>query len=150
MTTTDLSRWAELVKPEVLGPDGETITDDNPLDPCPHCNAVPGDAPEGIHSEHTARKHHAVVGSAVWNFEHCWRCGYRPGINVAVSNEQMRVAFDRFKAMMAQEYDKLMQEKAKGITPPDTTEVDALRQQLIEAQDREVALRSQLSPPPEA
>jgi hypothetical protein len=147
MSTTDLSRWAEIVKPDlIISGDGDQV-EPNPLDPCPACNAVPKDAPEGIHSEHTARKHGAVVGSAVWNFEHCWKCGYRPGINVAVSNDQMRVAFDRFKQMMAQEYDKLMQEEAKGIVPPDDSEKDALKQALAEAQEREAQLRAQLSPP---
>ena len=83
----------------IFGPDG-AVESENPdgLSPCPFCNARPEEAPEGVHSIHSALKNGSEAGKAVWNHPHCWRCGFRPGTNVAASEAVMRRQFSAFKA----------------------------------------------------
>lgn len=136
----------EIVRPDAIFGPGEDIDDEvtGPLDPCPACSARPHESPEGIHDVHSVRKHPgAVVGDPKWNFDHCWKCGFRPGTNVAVSNAELRRQFLAFKRMMDEEMAK--NAEAKGIAPPaNDEELNTLKAQLEEARANEAALRAKL------
>lgn len=116
-----------------------------PLDPCPYCGARPHEAPEGVHDVHSAKKHPgASVGDPKWNFDHCWKCGYRPGTNVAVSDAAMRRAFEQFKQM----YDEHLQglnvaDPRQVLSPPPTNPQDAAA--LNEARAEIAELQRQLA-----
>jgi hypothetical protein len=143
MSTTPV----EVVRPDVIMP-GEVRDTEHPfqaLDPCPNCDAVPHDSPEGIHDVHSVRRFPgAEVGHPKWNFPHCWKCGFRPGTNTALSNGDLARQFEAFKAWMDQERAKLANER--GIAPPaDNSEVDALKLALQQAQAREQALITQMN-----
>ena len=56
------------------------------LAPCPSCGSMPHDAPEGVKQD----------GSPHWTFHHCFRCGHRPGTNVAVDVAKMQAQFQAF------------------------------------------------------
>lgn len=106
-TGLSLGAGKEFVKPDLILP-GQ-LTQENPLDPCPACDSRPHDAPEGIHDVHSVRKHPgAEVGDPKWNFPHCWKCGYRPGVNNAVSQSELQRQFAMFKEWLKTEQDKVM------------------------------------------
>jgi hypothetical protein len=78
------------------------------LDPCPFCDASPHDSPEGIHDVHTVRKYGGTsVGDPKWDYPHCWRCGYRPGINEAMSQKEMQRQFTAFQEWVSSEQGKV-------------------------------------------
>lgn len=118
----------------VFGPDGTEQANDNPLDPCPVCDARPEDSPEGVHDQTSARKHGVAFDTAKWVFDHCWRCGHRPGTNVnRKSVAQMRSEFERFMSSYQDEFSKLSE--ARGIAAPSNeNEVNELKRQIAELQ----------------
>ncbi len=63
------------------------------LNPCPACGASPHDSPHGVMSS----------GDPHWQFEHCWKCGYRPGVNNVVSQSELTRQFQAFQAYVAQQ-----------------------------------------------
>jgi hypothetical protein len=82
-----------LVRPDLVLTGGESFEPDQPwqaLDPCPYCGSHQHDAPEGVNPDGTPR----------WNFPHCFKCGFRPGVNVAVDQAQMARAFAAFQKYM--------------------------------------------------
>ncbi len=99
------------VKPDlVIGPNGDVPQRRafESLSPCPFCDAMADESPEGIHDVHTIRKFRgANVGDPKWDFPHCWRCGYRPGINQAVSAKEMQRQFTAFQDWVASEQGKV-------------------------------------------
>lgn len=117
----------------------------DPLDPCPFCGHRPHEAPEGVHDVHTVRHHPgANVGDPKWNFAHCWKCGYRPGTNVAVSDAAMRRAFDQFKQMYSEHLQGLASaDPRQALTPPPTNPADV--QALSEARQQIADLQRQLA-----
>lgn len=139
-----MSNIVDIAHPDLILPG--TPEDDEvngPLDPCPSCGSRPHEAPEGVHDVHSV-KHHpgAAVDDAKWNFEHCWRCGFRPGHNVAISAGEMRRQFAAFKQWLESQ---LPSQSDRGIAPPaDNSEAEQLRAALAAAQEREAALRQQL------
>jgi hypothetical protein len=108
----------EVVTPDLVIPAQPSVSGPDPLDPCPNCGAVPRDAPEGVYGPfHKEVKAGAkAVGDAIWEAEHCWLCGFRPGVNQAVSIEAMRRQFDAYKAWVNSELAK--EAEAKGLAPP--------------------------------
>lgn len=77
----------ELVMPDaVFAPNGD-MTTQGPLDPCPTCGSRPQESPEGVNSKDEPN----------WTFPHCWKCGYRPGTNVAFNLGEMQRQFNAFK-----------------------------------------------------
>lgn len=98
------STTPEHVIPDAIFQDGEKIVDH--LNPCPACGAMQEDAPEGIH-DHQSAKHSpgAVVGEPRWNFEHCFKCGYRPGLNNVLSVQELNRQFTQFKAWLLAQND---------------------------------------------
>lgn len=90
------NRDAQAIRPDaVIGPDNQVSTDDpawKALDPCPVCGYRPHDAPEGTH----------FSGDPHYVFEHCWKCGYRPALNNAVSRDEMQRQFERFQEFIRQ------------------------------------------------
>jgi hypothetical protein len=126
----------EVVTPDlILSPDADYVPA-SPLDPCEFCGTRPHDAPEGIHSTHSAHKNGAKAGDAVWNHPHCWRCGYRPGSNVAVSEVQFRRMYDRLL--------NEVRNNQPSLNPPSTAEAESLKLQLEEAKKESAELRAQL------
>lgn len=144
----------EIVYPDmVFSPTGDA-TKAHPLDPCPGCGSFRADAPEGVHSVHSAKKNHAEVGDPVWNHPHCWKCGYRPGTNVAVSEGVMANMFSQFKAQYESHVQKLIADQMKnqqpsGLAPPNNdAEIEELKAKLKAAQESEAAVRAQLEANP--
>lgn len=135
----------------VIHPNGEEVSTGNPLDPCPACESRPNDAPEGVHDTHSINKLKSThdlqnlpkPGDAKWSFEHCWKCGFRPGTNVAVSTTAMKLAFDKFKEMYAEDFARLAHHQ--GMAPPESdAEKEDLRQRLAAAEAQNTELRQQL------
>lgn len=91
------------------------------LDPCPSCDARPHDSPMGVNVK--GEPHHV--------FPHCWKCGYRPGVNSAISSKELRRQFDLFQQML-----KDNAPTGRGIDPPAQDEVAELRRQMKEMQDQ--------------
>lgn len=121
----------------VIGPDGGETKEYDPLNPCEYCGAHRHEAPEGIHSVHSAHKNGAAPGDPVWNHPHCWRCGFRPGSNVAVSETQFRRMYDKLLAEV--------RANQPSLNPPNNSaEADALRVQLEQAKAESAELRSRL------
>lgn len=118
----------------VFTPTGEVVTDD-PLDPCPFCNSSPHDAPEGVHSIHSARKNGSEPGKPVWNHPHCWKCGYRPGVNQAVSEAQLRRQFAAYKAWIDEQS---VETRVAGALSP--AEADDLKTRLAAAETKLASL----------
>ena len=110
----------DLVRPDAIyNREGEEF---NALDPCPACDSRPHDAPEGVRSD----------GKPHWSFEHCWKCGYRPGTNVAVSQSQMRKQWEDFQAFLQE---KTQQDFSHPtLQAPADSQVEELRAQLAAAQ----------------
>lgn len=115
-----------------------------PLDPCPSCNSRPHDAPEGIHDVHSIRSHPgAQVGDPKWYFGHCWKCGFRPGTNQAVSDVAMRRAFETFKSQYLTHLNEVAaSDPRQALSPPPADpdvlrELNDLRAQLAEIQAKE-------------
>lgn len=104
----------DAVKPDmVIPPNGQTMATPKPiwsaLDPCPLCDATPHDSPEGIYDIHTSRTVDGVEpGDPKWVYEHCWRCGYRPGVNQATGAREMQRQFQAFQDWLAGEQGKIM------------------------------------------
>lgn len=92
------------------------------LDPCPVCGYHQHDSPQGVNPDGTPRH----------NFPHCFKCGFRPGINQAVDAQRMADAFEQFKKFVAD--NNLYQHPT--LNPPSTEEADALRAQLAAANQR--------------
>ena len=137
----------ERVTPDAIFGPGSDLDDEEvggPLDPCPSCSARPHESPEGIHDVHSVKKYPGTSpGDPKWNFDHCWKCGFRPGTNVAMSNAELRRQFLAFKRMMDDELAK--QADAKGIAPPaNDEEMNNLKAELEAARQRESELRSRL------
>lgn len=167
--SNQMTRFENIARPDlILGP-GESYSG-NPLDPCPSCGSVPHDAPEGIHDAVSLRKYPHIAGEAEdgtkaeakvsgspkWDFLHCWKCGFRPGTNVAISQGALRGQFEAFKKFMADEYEKLLRERNSGasvtsvgeggvvgtvspaglgmVAPASADEVAELKQQLADLQ----------------
>ena len=80
----------EYVVPDLVQTKTESAPYD-PLNPCPNCGNRQHSAPEGV----------KVDGTPHWDAEHCFKCGYRPGVNQAVSAEEMARQFAAFKAYIA-------------------------------------------------
>lgn len=79
----------QAIKPDaVLTSGGEEYAEEawEALNPCPHCGAVPHDAPEGVN----------VQGDPHWVHPHCFRCGYRPDRNQPSDRAAMEAAFQNF------------------------------------------------------
>ena len=126
----------------VLSPSGEEVdTDNNPLDPCPSCGQRPHDAPEGVHDAHSAHKWGSKIGEPRWNYEHCWKCGFRPGVNQAVSLSELRKQFEAFKAFQHAN----SRETQTGALSAD--EANELKAALAESRKQEAALRAALGNP---
>lgn len=129
----------------VFGPDGREQANDNPLDPCPVCDASPVDSPEGTHDHVSARKHGVVYDTAKWVYDHCWRCGFRPGTNVnRKSLAQMRAEFERFMSGYQDEFAKISD--ARGIAAPNNAdEVAELKRQIEELRNK-TTVATEVSP----
>jgi hypothetical protein len=87
-------------------------------------------APEGVYLPHhtVVKTGLKAVGDAIWEAEHCWKCGFRPGVNQAVSLDAMKRQFDAYKAWVN---DQLSAESTqKGLGPPDPSEVQVLKAQI--------------------
>jgi hypothetical protein len=123
----------------IFTPSGRVdVENDNGLDPCPFCNSVPEDAPESVHSIHSARKNGSEAGKAVWNHPHCWKCGYRPGTNMATSEAQLRREFAAWKEWQNRQSEETQR---PALTQ---AQADDLKAQLEAANQREAELRSRL------
>jgi hypothetical protein len=102
------------VKPDiVIAPNGDstktTVSAWMALDPCPFCDSSPHDSPEGIHDIYSSRKLDGVEpGDPKWDFPHCWKCGYRPGINQATGAKEMQRQFAAFQDWLNGEQGKIM------------------------------------------
>jgi hypothetical protein len=114
-TTGNGGNGGTAVKPDiVIAPNGEststtTVATWMALDPCPFCDSSPHDSPEGIHDIYSSRKLDGVEpGDPKWNFEHCWKCGYRPGINQATGAKEMQRQFAAFQDWLNAEQGKIM------------------------------------------
>src|SRR6185312_6471077 len=103
----------EVVTPDAISTSGgRTLDSHEPwtlLNPCPNCGARPHDAPESTHADGTPR----------WNFPHCWKCGHRPGTNMAFDVDAMKREFEEFRAYReAQTRQALAQGVQQGISFP--------------------------------
>lgn len=110
---------------EVLG-DRQITEDWEMLDPCPHCGSTPHEAPEGVKAD----------GKPHWTFPHCWRCGFRPGVNQATDMAQLQHQFEEFKRYQKETLTGLQREGAVGLVPPsDPGEVAELKERLSTLED---------------
>lgn len=89
------------------------------LSPCPKCGSAAHDSPYGTDK----------FGDPHWVYEHCWKCGHRPGVNVAVSQDELARQFAAFQQFIA---DSTPQHHT--LEAPDPNEVDALKNQMAEMQ----------------
>ena len=136
----------DVVTPDlILGPDDEELGDATGLNPCPSCDSYQADAPEGVHDFASARKHPgSKAGDARWNFPHCFKCGYRPGTNTAISQKVMSREFAAFQAWREGQIQNSLSNQP-GFTPPaDDSEAQDLRDQLTRAKANEAELRARL------
>ena len=79
---------------------------DGVLQECPLCGAFADEAPEGVYGYHRpvpvnvknpdgTKKY--KNGDPIWEAQHCFKCGYRPGTNSAVFDEvKARQAFNKW------------------------------------------------------
>jgi hypothetical protein len=145
MNSQNLAFMDVAVPSHVYGPDEELLNDPTGLNPCPHCDSYQADAPEGIHDVHSARKYPgAKSGDPKWNFSHCFKCGFRPGTNVAVSQRVMTRQFEAFQSWLADQQQKAFEGQSSMHPPANEAEVNALKDQLAQGQAREAELRSRL------
>jgi len=101
----------------VLSPGDEVVNNPGGLDPCPACDSRPHEAPEGVHDFHSAAKHPgANAGDPKWNFPHCWKCGFRPGTNVAVSQARLASEFAAFARWRDEQIERVFNENPKAPT----------------------------------
>lgn len=123
----------QLVAPDAIFQGGNAFMaasgQEDALDPCLHCSALRADAPEGVDRN----------GNPVWVFDHCWRCGFRPGINQTVSPAYMRQQFEVFQQMMNEALEKARESDPRNtLVAPAPEETEVLKQQIAQ-------LRAQLS-----
>lgn len=79
---------------------------DGVLQECPLCGAFADEAPEGVYGYHRPVPVNAKnpdgtkkykYGDPIWEAQHCFKCGYRPGTNSAVFDEvKARQAFNKW------------------------------------------------------
>jgi hypothetical protein len=100
--------------------------------PCPACGYTPAQAPEGTDGQ----------GNPFWNFQHCFKCGFRSGVNTAVDQAALAKAFDAFKAYVAEN----IPGDALGIKAASENEIATLQAQLAQSQAVQAQLRAQLGP----
>lgn len=144
MSTFNLPAQREAIQPDAVYSPGQT-SDAAPsekhweaLNPCPLCGAVQHDAPEGIN----------LQGDPHWNFPHCHKCGFRPGMNTAVDQATMQAQFRQFQEWMQSQTQQDLQHPT--LQPPDPNEVEALKAQIAEMQSDLSRYRSEtdLAPKP--
>lgn len=142
-----MSTIESVVPDQVIMGDGSTVSTDPFADGCPMCGSIRHDAPEGVHDVHSVRKHPGnSVGDPRWDHEHCWKCGFRPGVNVAVSQAALHDAYERLKAQIMEELSKTNQ---RGLNPPESvSEVEALKAQLEKSKQDNLDLIEQLRKDP--
>jgi len=124
MTSTFLDTLSgpQPVRPDaILTGTGPEVKPSDALNPCPFCGHFQHQAPEGVDN----------TGAPQWQNEHCFKCGFRPGTNVAVDQARMQQAFQAFQKYVA---DNNLFNHPSLQPPADQTEADALRAQLAEVQ----------------
>lgn len=138
----------EKVAPDqvILG-SGSDVPSDPFADGCPMCGSLRHQAPEGVHDVHTVAKHPGLsVGDAKWQAEHCWKCGFRPGVNVAVSQAALHDAYERLKAQIM---DELAKTNQRGLEPPQSvSEIEQLKADLEKSKQDNIDLIAQLRKDP--
>jgi hypothetical protein len=121
-----MASLTEIVIPEIISPSGPTP---DPLAPCPLCNSYRAHGPE----------------KTAWIHDHCWKCGFRPGTNQAISTSEMRRQYELFKQMMAEENSRLIATDPRNtlVAPSaDPNEIALLKAQLAAMQADMADLRA--------
>lgn len=116
---TDLT----LIRPDLVLTSGGGLPIGDALNPCPSCGSFQSEAPEGVHADGTPR----------WVFQHCFKCGFRPGTNIAVDQAQMARAFAAFQKYMV---DQGLAVHPTLNPPQNEEQVAVLQAQLAEANAR--------------
>lgn len=107
-----------------------TVTTDSPdvtvkpwelLSPCPSCGAMSHDSPHGTDK----------FGDPHWIYEHCWKCGFRPGTNVAISQSELTKQFAAFKQWLLDQTGKDAEHPTLNAPQPDAiAEMQAQMQEM--------------------
>jgi hypothetical protein len=95
-------------------------------DPCPLCGSLAVEAPEGLHGVHPNKLLAGRnYGDPVWEFQHCFKCGYRNDTDpTAANNAQM---FRQFQAWLATQMAPAQQHPTASIDAASPDEVAQLR-----------------------
>lgn len=142
--TTDIAVPDQVYSPEKITnfhPARKTINSfPGQAEPCPVCGALATEAPEGVYGVHVKMDSSHNVGDAVWENQHCFKCGFRSG-NDAVLDRQK--AFQEFLSW----YDRKTADDANHPSfttgtatqippPPPDDEMAKLREALASAEAR--------------
>lgn len=84
---------------------------------CPVCGSMATQAPEGIHGYHVPVDETHNHGDAVWQNEHCFKCGYRSGASSVVKQAEM---WGMFQEWLRSSTQADMQHKT--LNPPSSTD----------------------------
>lgn len=121
----------------VSGPDAEDPRKDYPGqgDPCRMCGAVAEHAPEGLYGIHrrlSPRDEIHKFGDPVWEFSHCWKCGYRNEQDPTAANQAQM--FRQFQAWLQENMKDSQNHPTASIEQANPDEVAQLRAALAEVQ----------------